>query len=291
LENGETYTVSVRAVNAKGSGANSEPVTATLVQQKISIPTPDNDTVELNITSESGGRLGTNCTISSWELVPAPVLTDNVSLAHPNMLNFTLSHCEPGETVGVTIRLKQDPPEDSVAYKYKDGEWRVIEGATITGRFIRYNLKDNGVLDADGELGELSDPLAVAVPSGKPDAPYNLSGTAGDGSVTISFTPGSDHDNAITNYLYSTNGVDYIALDPADDSTPVTITGLTNGEGVSITLKARNSVGDSPPSAEAVFVVPGGTTIPVLIPYWVLGLLAGLVGWMGYRKLRAHQLS
>ena len=72
LENGETYTVSVRAVNAKGSGANSEPVTATLVQQKISIPTPDNDTVELNITSESGGRLGTNCTISSWEVVPAP---------------------------------------------------------------------------------------------------------------------------------------------------------------------------------------------------------------------------
>ncbi|MGB1375997.1 MAG: hypothetical protein ACPG8N_09780, partial [Rhodothermales bacterium] len=58
------------------------------------------------------------------------------------------------------------------------------------------------------------------------------------------------------------------------------ITGLTNGEGVSITLKARNSVGDSPPSAEAVFVVPGGTTIPVPIPYWVLGLLASLMGWL-----------
>jgi hypothetical protein len=231
--------------------------------------------------------LGTNCTISSSELVPAPALTDNISLAHPNMLAFTLSHCEPGETVGVTIRLKQDPPEGSVAYKYKDGEWRVIEGAIITGRFIRYNLTDNGVLDADSILGELSDPLAVAVPSGKPDAPYNLSGNAGDGNVTISFTPGSDHGNAITNYLYSTNGVDYIALDAADDSTPVTISGLTNGEGVSITLKARNSVGDSPPSLEAVFVVPGVTTIPVPIPYWVLGLLAGLMGWLGYRRLRA----
>jgi hypothetical protein len=163
----------------------------------------------------------------------------------------------------------------------------VIEGAIITGRFIRYNLTDNGVLDADSILGELSDPLAVAVPSGKPDAPYNLSGIAGDGSVTVSFTPGSDHGNEITNYLYSTNGVDYIALDAADDSAPVTITGLTNGEGVSITLKARNSVGDSPPSSEAVFVVPGGTTISVPIPYWVLGLLAGLMGWLGYRRLRA----
>jgi hypothetical protein len=50
-------------------------------------------------------------------------------------------------------------------------------------------------------------------------------------------------------------------------------------------------MGDSPPSSEAVFVVPGETTIPVPIPYWVLGLLAGLVGWMGYRKLLAHQLG
>ena len=26
--------------------------------------------------------------------------------------------------------------------------------------------------------------------------------------------------------------------------------------------------------------------IPVPIPYWVLGLLAGLMGWLGYRRLR-----
>ena len=146
-------------------------------------------------------------------------------------------------------------------------------------------MTDNGPLDADPTSGEINDPVAIAVPSGKPDAPYDLSATAGDRSATILFTPGTDHGNAITNYLYSTNGVDYIALDPADDSSPVTITGLTSGEGVSITLKARNSEGDSPPS-EAVVMTPVGTTIPVPIPYWVLGLLTGLIGWLGYRRLR-----
>ena len=108
----------------------------------------------------------------------------------------------------------------------------------------------------------------------------------GDGRATISFTAGSDHDNAITNYLYSTNGVDYIALDPADAASPITVPGLTNGESVSVRLKARNSVGDSPPS-EPVLVLP--RVIPVPIPHWVLGLLAVLIGWLGYRRLWAHQ--
>jgi hypothetical protein len=26
--------------------------------------------------------------------------------------------------------------------------------------------------------------------------------------------------------------------------------------------------------------------LPVPIPYWVLGLLTGLLGWLGYRRLR-----
>jgi len=161
-----------------------------------------------------------------------------------------------------------------------------ITGATITGKTIRYNLTDNGPLDADPTSGEINDPVAVAAPSGKPDAPYDLSATASEGSLTISFTPGNDHGNDITNYLYSTDGVDFTALDPADASSPITITGLTNGEGVSITLMARNSEGDSPAS-ESVVIVPPVTTIPVPIPYWVLGLLAGLMGWMGFRRLSA----
>jgi hypothetical protein len=282
LENGESYTISVRAINAEGSGANSSPVSATLPRPKVTIITDQNETIDLDITPENGS----SCSVKTAALTPAPALESNVKSAYANMLDFTLTNCKPGETVGVAITLSQAPPENGIPYKYQGGEWRAIEGATITGKTIRYNLTDNGPLDADPTSGEINDPVAVAVPSGKPDAPYDLSATAGDGSATISFTPGNDQGNAITNYLYSTNGVDYTALDPADASSPITITGLTNGEGVSITLKARNSEGDSPAS-ESVVIVPPVTTIPVPIPYWVLGLLVGLMSWMGFRRLSA----
>jgi hypothetical protein len=285
LENGQTYTVSVRAVNAKGSGANSEPVSATLIRQKYTITNDKNESIELEISGGGGGRSGLNCSIDSATLSPVPVVRANVQSAYEKMYGFILKNCEPNETVGITITLSGDPPANSIPFKYTNGDWRAIEGASITGRTIRYSLTDNGPLDADDTLGKINDPVAVAVPTGKPDAPYDLSATAGDSRATISFTAGNDHGNAITNYLYSTNGVDYIALEPADAASPITVPGLTNGEAVSVRLKARNSAGDSPPS-EPVLVLP--RVIPVPIPYWVLGLLAVLMGWLGYRRLLAR---
>ena len=279
LENGETYTVSVRAINAKGSGANSVPATATLPRPKVTIITDQSETIDLDIAPENGS----SCSVKTAALTPAPALESNVKSAYVNMLDFTLTNCKPGETVGIAITLSQDPPANGIPYKYQGGEWRAIEGASITGRTISYNLTDNGPLDADPTPGEINDPVAIAVPSGKPDAPYDLSATAADRSATISFTPGNDQGNAIINYLYSTNGVDYIALDPADASSPITITGLANQESV-ITLRAQNSEGDSP-SSEPVVITPQAPATPVSIPIWPLSLLAGLVAWLARRRL------
>ena len=289
LINGQTYMISLRAVNDKGAGSDSGIRYFKLPLLETIIETPSGASLELDINVQAGSTCGIDA--NSVALVEVPEMDDNVTSAYPNMLDFTLVNCDEGESVEVEITLSQDPPVNGIPYKYTNGRWSAIPGATLANRVMRYILTDGGVLDESPLAGTIEDPAAIAVPSGKPDAPYDLSGTAGDGSVTISFTPGSDHGNDITNYLYSTNGVDYIALDPVDDSTPVTITGLTNGEGVGITLKARNSVGDSPPSSEAVFVVPGVTTIPVPIPYWVLALLADLMGGLGYRRLLAHQLG
>ena len=78
-----------------------------------------------------------------------------------------------------------------------------------------------------------------------PDAPTSLSATAGNGEVSIAFTAGSNGNSAITNYKYSTNGTSYTALSPADTTSPVTISGLTNGTSYTIYLKAVNAIGDS----------------------------------------------
>jgi hypothetical protein len=108
-------------------------------------------------------------------------------------------------------------------------------------------------VNANGD-GTASTAVSVT-PSTTPSAPTSLSATAGDGSATISFTAGSNGGSAITNYKYSTDGTTYTALSPADSSTPITISGLTNGTSYTIYLKAVNANGDSSAST-SVSVTP-----------------------------------
>jgi hypothetical protein len=92
-------------------------------------------------------------------------------------------------------------------------------------------------------------PTAVAVPQ-VPSAPTSLSATAGNGTAAITFTAGATGGSAITNYKYSIdNGATFIAFSPAQTTSPVTISGLTNGTAYSIQLRAVNAVGDGTASA------------------------------------------
>jgi hypothetical protein len=93
------------------------------------------------------------------------------------------------------------------------------------------------------------------------EAPTITGITAGDGQLEVAFTAGSDGGAAISNYKYSTDGSTYTALSPADATTPVTITGLTNGTTYSVTLKAVNSVGDSGAS-NSLSGTPVAPTLP-----------------------------
>jgi titin len=281
LSNGETYSVSLRGINAKGMGANSAPVTATLPRPKLIILTGDGKTIDLNITPESGS----SCSIATAALTPAPALEANVKLAYANMFNFSLENCNAGETVAVAITLSEDPPADGIAHKYQGGQWRVIAGATIIGKTISYNLTDNGPLDADPTSGKISDPVAVAVPTGLPGRPEGLSVTAGNGNAVIAFTAGDDGGKPITNYQYSIDGVTFVALDPAAAVSPVTVPGLTNGKAYSLTLKALNENGAGPPSDEVSFT-PTATAVPVPLPLWLFALLSVLIGGLGYRRLK-----
>ena len=98
-----------------------------------------------------------------------------------------------------------------------------------------------------------------------PAAPTALSATAGDGQATISFTPGAANGSSITNYQYSLDGSTYTAFSPAQSTSPVTITGLTNATSYNIYLKAVNGIGASSASS-SVSVTPvasntgGGST-------------------------------
>lgn len=74
-------------------------------------------------------------------------------------------------------------------------------------------------------------------------APTGLTATSANGSADIAFTPGADGGSSITNYEYNLDGTGWTAASPDDTTSPVTITGLTNGTAYSIQLRAVTGLG------------------------------------------------
>jgi LPXTG-motif cell wall-anchored protein len=104
-----------------------------------------------------------------------------------------------------------------------------------------------------------------------PVAPTITSVVGTNGSLSVSFASSADGGSPITNYKYSIDGTNYIALNPATTSSPFSISGLTNATTYSVTIKAVNVFGDSlnsntvngTPIAPAAIVEPTTTTAAV----------------------------
>ena len=125
---------------------------------------------------------------------------------------------------------------------------------TVSG--LSMNTNYHVKLKAVNDLGDSVASAAVSFTTeGVPDAPTSLSASNITGSTAdIAFTAGSANGASITNYKFavSTDNITYgafTALNPADASTPITVTGLTPGTLQYIKLKAVNSNGDSAASA------------------------------------------
>jgi hypothetical protein len=99
-----------------------------------------------------------------------------------------------------------------------------------------------------------------------PSVPASLSATPGDSSLSIAFTQGSTGGSPITNYSYSTDGITFTPFSPPQTSSPVTVSGLTNGTPSTVYLKAITAVGTGAASA-AVTNTPEAP--PLVIQSWL----------------------
>lgn len=90
-----------------------------------------------------------------------------------------------------------------------------------------------------------------------PDAPTGASATSSDGQATVSFTaPSNIGGAAITAYYAVSNPSQFTATAA---SSPITVTGLTNGTSYTFTVWALNSFGPSPYSSSSGSVTPTAT--------------------------------
>lgn len=92
------------------------------------------------------------------------------------------------------------------------------------------------------------------VPAGAPGTPTSVTAIAGNGEATVSFiAPVSNGGSAITSYIVTSNTGGFTAT---GGSSPITITGLTNGVAYTFTVTAVNAIATSNASIISNSVTP-----------------------------------
>jgi hypothetical protein len=139
----------------------------------------------------------------------------------------------------------------------------VISSGLVNGQSYNIRIATKTTMG----MSEFSSQSAAFIPYTVPSAPTITSVVAANGSASLYFTDGSSNGRSITSYQYTVNGVEYPAV---TGTSPLSITGLTNGTSYKVTLKSANLAGYSSASLESSsfmpFTVPGAPTITNLVP-------------------------
>ena len=195
----------------------------------------------------------------------------------------------PSQVTGVSVTegdtelaITWDAPADGgsaiTSYKVKvvSGREDVVDTKSSKTSYTKTKLTNGteytisvAAVNAIGD-GEYSEEVTATPSSGvsSPDAPTELSATAGDEQVDISWTaPENDGGSSITSYqvVYGV-GKDTTTVDTKNTDTTYSITGLENNTEITITVAATNSegTGTASSSATATPSVVTGPTISAL---------------------------
>lgn len=175
----------------------------------------------------------------------------------------------------ITIAMSTSGSSVSVGYYALSGEQTLYKVSTTTSAGSSWNTSTLAndvwvphegywgspqlVVSADGQHSTAAwqswagDEVLVKTLSTKeadaPAAPSITQVTAGDQQLSIVFTPGSDGGSPITSYQYQLNDGTWTTANQT--SSPVTITGLTNGTQYTVRIRAVNLAGTGTASTSA----------------------------------------
>ena len=151
----------------------------------------------------------------------------------------------------------------TVSYSSSNTNVATVAGNTVTvGRAGTTTITASQAGDSNYNAAT-SVPQTLTVNAVAPGAPTLGTITAGDGQLSVVFTaPASDGGASITNYQVSTNnGSSYAALSPAQVTSPLIISGLSNGTEYTVLIKAVNSAGAGAASGSG-----SGTPVAASVP-------------------------
>ncbi|MCG6551270.1 MAG: fibronectin type III domain-containing protein [Candidatus Magnetominusculus sp. LBB02] len=132
-----------------------------------------------------------------------------------------------------------------------------VASATLSGTNIAVTTVSTGttsiaVKDGAGNTATVS--VSVTADTA-PGAPTSVTATPGNAQAAVSFTaPSSNGGSTITGYKVTSNPGGVTA---AGTSSPITVSGLTNGTAYTFTVQAANAIGTGTPSAASNSVTPG----------------------------------
>jgi hypothetical protein len=225
LTNGTPYTFTIVATNAIGDGpasVASDPVTpATTPGEPTAVtPTAGNGQVSLlwSAPASNGGS----------------EITDYV-------IEYKLTSAE---DIPASWQISADPETPTIVATAVTG---LINGTSYDFRISAVNTAGQGSPNS---------PVVNSTPKTVPDAPVITSVVGGNRQVTVNFTaPVSDGGSSITSYTITSNP-DSVVF--SSSTSPIIVTGLTNGTPYTFTMTATNVIGQGPASDASSSVTPAG---------------------------------
>ncbi len=238
LVNGDTYTFAVKATNSAGTGTASSASSSVVPATTPGAPTLTNAVagnasavVSFTPPSSNGGSPVTSFTVTATDLT-TPGNGGQTATGSASPITV------PGLVDGDTYTL-------------------VVSATNAVG------------------AGPASAASTGVVPESVPGAPTIGTATRANASASVSFTPpASDGGSSITSFTVTATDLTTPAnggQTATGTSSPITVTGLTNGDTYDFTVDATNAIGTGPSSAASNSVVP---VVPIGITSVSPGLLA-----------------
>ncbi len=222
LVNGTSYTFSVKATNAIGTGPASAQSAAVTPQGPPAAPTA--------VSASPGNAMA----VVTW--------TAPFNEGSP-ITSYTITAYAAG--------VAQTP------VTFPSAATTETMSGLVNGTSYTFSVKATNVIGT-GPASAQSSPVT---PEGAPTAPSGVSATPGDASAVVSWTaPGSNGGSRITSYTITAYaaGVAQTPVTFPSAATTETMSGLVNGTSYTFSVVATNAIGTGPASAQSSPVTPRG---------------------------------